>query len=133
MTTIIIKLNKEGRTGSLALIGIARLLILLVLLPLLTNIMSLDGAATAFLMANTVVMIYALKYEPSITKTLLSLWGIQAFIAFLTCSIPINEYILALASPIVAVALMHITNTFTIKDLNNTLRTIIKSILIMAQ
>ena len=131
LTAVIIKLNKEGRKSTLALIGVARLSVLLALLPALTSMAGLNGAAVAFLLANTLVLTYALRREPSITKTLLTLWCIQVLIASITYFIHVNEVFLAIIAPLIALTLTHITNTFTIKDLDVTLRIVMRALLHM--
>jgi hypothetical protein len=69
------------------------------------------------------------KREPQTTRLLLILWSIHVAAALLSSTIPLNETIKAPAALAASVIIMHTTNTYTFKELCDTLKTAINTIL----
>lgn len=75
---VIMRLNKMGARSSLALLGLARLLTMLVLVVPLAEFLGTLGAALAFLVANIVPLPLASRHMDGAFVILVKTWGILA-------------------------------------------------------
>jgi len=128
LTAVIIKLNKDGEKGKLTTLGLTRLIILVALLPILTKIIGVEGAATAFLLASALLIPFALKIESRISRSAAILWSIHLSVAIFAASAPINEFVSAIIALAASTALMHVTKTYTITEYWSTVKTVINTI-----
>ena len=128
LTAVIIKLNKDGEKGKLSALGLARLVVLAALLPILTKIIGVDGAAVAFLLASALLIPFALKIEPRIFRPAAILWCIHFSVAIFATLAPVNEFISAVIALAASTALMHVTKTYTITEYWNTVKTVMNTI-----
>jgi len=127
LTTAIMKLNKEGDTRGLTVIGLARLILLITLLPLLVGMLGLEGAAVAFLLSNTLPLPLIVR-RVKIIHSLIGLWGIQTI---LTLAVPamnilgLKELTLAIPLTLLSIAIMHIFKIYTVNELLATIKAIL--------
>jgi len=128
LTAVIIKLNKDGEKGKLTALGLARLALLITLLPILTKVIGVEGAAVAFLLASALLIPFALKIEPRISRPVAILWCIHLSVAISAALAPVNEPVSAVIALVASTTLMHVTKTYTITEYWNTLKTVVNSI-----
>ena len=128
LTAVIIKLNKDGEKGKLTALGLARLVLLIALLPILTRIIGVDGAAVAFLLASALLTPFAFKIEPRISRPAAILWCIHLSVAIFAALAPVNEFVSAVIALAASISLMHITKIYTLTRYWNTLKTVINTI-----
>ena len=128
LTAVIIKLNKDAEKGKLTTLGLTRLIVLVALLPILTRIIGVEGAAAAFLLASTLLIPFALKIEPRISRPAAILWCIHLSVAIFAALAPVNEFVSAVIALAASISLMHITKIYTLTRYWNTLKTVINTI-----
>ncbi|RLF19922.1 MAG: hypothetical protein DRZ82_03940 [Thermoprotei archaeon] len=125
MTTIIMRLNKEGAVREIALIGIMRLTLLIILLPILTKSMGVNGAAIAFLITNIALIPAALIYERTLLRCLIVLWGLHITTLIITYAMPFSKVFVALIGLLISIAVMHISGIYKIDEMCGTIRFIV--------
>ncbi len=123
LTAAITRLNKEGERRVLAIVGVARLVLLIALLAPLTRAYGALGAATAFLAANTLTLPIALRYLPNALRAIATPWTLHTATMLISYLAPLNELIVAAIAVVASIAVLHLTRTITIDELYNTLRT----------
>ena len=128
LTAVIIKLNKDAEKGKLTTLGLTRLIVLVALLPILTRIIGVDGAAVAFLLASALLTPFAFKIEPRISRPAAILWCIHLSVAIFAALAPVNEFVSAVIALAASVVLMHVTKTYTITEYWNTVKTVMNTI-----
>ena len=129
LTAAITKLNKEKNTKALATIGIARLIALIALLLPLTKTLGIAGAATAYLMANTLLLPIALKQLPIATKNMAALWSLQVASALLSYVAPVSEVATTIMLTTTSIVAMHIARIATLNEIFSIVKTAISTLL----
>ncbi|MCD6458263.1 MAG: hypothetical protein J7K82_05375 [Thermoproteales archaeon] len=98
------------------------------LLPILTKIIGVEGAAVAFLLASALLIPFGLKIEPRISRSAAILWSIHLSVAIFATLAPVNELVSAVIALAASTALMHITKIYTITEYWNTVKTVMNTI-----
>ncbi len=128
LTTIIAKLNKDRRIFSLGLIGFTRLLALLVLLVLFVGIYGTLGVALSYLLANVVVLAVLLSRYKRIAGIFATIWGIHILSFLISCIGVFNDYVSAVISLTVSIAILYYAKILTFNELLNITRIIVSTL-----
>ena len=129
LTATITKLNKETNTKMLTTIGVVRLAILVAILPSLTKTLGITGAATAYLVANALLLPVALRHIPGAYRSIAILWGVHIMAVLLGCTSPVNEPATAIALTMMSIIAVHTARIATVNEILNTLKTAVNSML----
>ena len=122
LNAVIVKLNKEKETRKLTMIGVSRLALLVLLIPPLTMLFGVEGAAASFLIANSVLLPMALKHLHNATRNIAVLWVLPAIIAILAPIASADELLMAIIAAIISFATMHLVKITTLQELHSILR-----------
>ncbi len=116
ITAITMKLNKEKRKREISSLGSLRLILLAVLLPVMAEIWDVEGAALAFLLANAVPTLAALRYDQTFSRYLLIFWSLHlfAYVMSIFTAVPLAASILSLT---VTFAIMQLSKSLTLKEI----------------
>ena len=95
VSAAIMKLNREKSIGSIAVIGLARLTVLVSLTPMLAKLYGIEGVSIAFLLANLIAFPIAVKHLPGSLSMLVKLWLLHLAIALVSYTIHANELLVA--------------------------------------
>ncbi len=128
LTTIITKLNKERRIFSLGLIGFTRLLALLALVILFVETYGTVGVALSYLLANIVVLIMLLPWYRKLAGIFATIWGIHILSFLISCIGVFNEYVSAIISLTVSIAVLYYARILTFNELLNITRIIVNTL-----
>ena len=129
ITTIIARLNKERRVKTLGLIGLARFILLILLLPLLAKNAGINGVAMSFLFSNVLVFLTVIVMYREFFYSTAIMWGIHVLAFLLSFTQVLNEFSLAIITLPVSLMILYVSRTLTFKEIydivmiiNNTLR-----------
>ena len=128
LMTLITKLNHEGETLKLTVIGTSLLLVLIVLMIPLTKLLRDEGAALAFLAANTLLMLVTIRYLPNAVKNVGILWSTHLSLALLSYLALVNEFFMSIIAVTVSATILLASKIIMLNEINQILKMILKVI-----
>ncbi len=132
ISAAIMKLNKQNRQRELTAIGLVRLLTLIAGL-LIAMRYGTVGVAAAYLASNIAPLPLAVKEIPNSLRYLTIYWLTQAGLTAVALklipsgTIP-QEIAVAAVAAVIALAVEHVTKTFRVREVGQTVRSVIKAI-----
>jgi len=129
LTATITKLNKERKTNMLVAMGVLLLSLLVALMIPLTKFFKTEGAALAFLIANTTLLPIALKHLSTTAKTIAIPWTLHITTAILSTLTPLNEILLAIAAVTLTTIAIHTTKIATLNELHTIAKLAVNTLL----
>jgi len=76
---------------------------------------------------NALLIPFALKIEPRISRSAAILWCIYLGIAIFAALAPVNEFVSTVIALAASTTLMHVTKTYTITEYWNTVKTVMNT------
>lgn len=128
LTAAITRYNKEGEPRPIAVIGVVRLATLVLLLPPLTKLAGVEGAAVAYL-ASTIAPIPLAARSLRARRALLVNWSLHAIAALAPTLAGIPQLLGSLSAAMASVAVLHLTNTLRLGEIVDTIREAAKSLM----
>ncbi len=127
LNTITLSLNRVKELRGLATVGVIRLVILAVLLLSLVKFLGIEGAALAFLIANTASLPIGLRYVKYsiLPKVLTITWVTQVLLIITSVITGFEGIIQGVILAITSLIILHLSKVMTVRDLTSIAKVVV--------